>query len=337
MTQKELTEETLLSARTTRYGIKQLESVGVIETAPSLSDARQTCYGLTTASETGTEYATDALVEAEWVVDRLGAFADEDPALRLVEVDADPNSYEEAHVPGAIGFTWDEDLVGQTKRGLPERSAFETLLGEHGITDESTVVLYGDESNWFAAYAYWLFTYYGHDDLYLLNGGRNYWLANDFETTTDVPSYTPREYRARGPFEHVRAVRRDVEEALTGGKRLIDVRNEEEYTGAELAPPGKEVTAQVGGHIPGAIHVAWSETVGDDGRFKSRSDLAALFRDRNVTEDGEFIVYCRLGERSALAWFVLSELLGYDDVSNYDGSWTEWGNLVDAPVETPES
>ncbi|GGL46199.1 sulfurtransferase [Halocalculus aciditolerans] len=280
------------------------------------------------------DYANDVLVSADWVEARLDDFASDDDDLRLVEVDVDTEAYDEAHAPGAIGFNWETQLQDQTQRDILEKQDFEALLGEHGISEDSTVVLYGDNSNWFAAYTYWQFKYYGHEDVKLLDGGRDYWLEEGYETTDEVPEYSSVNYTARGPFEGIRAYRDDVEKAVDRGVPLVDVRSPEEYSGEILAPPGLQETAQRGGHVPGAKNVSWAATVQDDGRFKSKEDLADLYEAEGVTNDQEVVAYCRIGERSSIAWFALHELLGYDDVTNYDGSWTEWGNLVDAPIET---
>ena len=278
--------------------------------------------------------ANDVLVSPDWVASRLDGFQSDDPSLRLVEVDLNPAFYDAGHVPGAVGFDWRSELRHQQRCDLPSQAAFETLLGEHGITNDSTVVVYGDSSNWFAAHFYWLLTYYGHDDVSLLDGGRQYWVESDRPTTTGDPSYTPRSYATGGTFEDVRAYRDDVERAIDSDNPLVDVRLPEEYEGAVVAPPGVEEWAQRGGHVPGAVNVVWAKSVHPDGRFKSREELAALYRRHGVTDDGTVIVYCRIGERSSLTWFVLSELLGFRSVQNYDGSWTEWGNLIGAPVET---
>ncbi|WP_137286496.1 sulfurtransferase [Halorussus salinisoli] len=281
-----------------------------------------------------TEYANDVLVSADWVENHLDEFQSDDPEYRLVEVDVDTEAYDEAHAPGAIGFNWETQLQDQTQRDILEKDDFEDLLGSHGITEDSTVVLYGDNSNWFAAYAYWQFKYYGHDDVRLLDGGRDYWLENDYPTTDEVPEFSEQTYEAGGPRESIRAYRDDVEKAIDRGVPLVDVRSPEEYSGEVLAPPGLQETAQRGGHIPGARNISWAAVTNDDGTFKTRDELEDLYADEDIDGDGTTVAYCRIGERSSVAWFALHELLGYDDTVNYDGSWTEWGNLVDAPIET---
>ncbi|UPM42600.1 sulfurtransferase [Halocatena salina] len=278
------------------------------------------------------DYAKDVLVSADWVEDNLDAFQDDDPAYRLVEVDVDTEAYSDGHAPGAIGFNWETQLQDQTRRDLLSKEDFESLLGEHGISNDSTVVLYGDNSNWFAAYTYWQFKYYGHDDVRLLDGGRDYWLDNDYPLTEEEPDFSEQDYTASEPDESIRAYRSDVEAALDDSVPLVDVRSPEEFSGEILAPAGLQETAQRGGHIPGASNVSWAAVVQDDGRFKSAEELRELYADEDI-EDEEIIAYCRIGERSSIAWFALHELLGYDEAVNYDGSWTEWGNLVDAPIE----
>ncbi|WP_227352902.1 sulfurtransferase [Haladaptatus salinisoli] len=280
------------------------------------------------------DYAKDVLVTADWVEEHLDEFQSDDSEYRLVEVDVDTEAYDDAHAPGAVGFNWETQLQDQTQRDILEKDDFEELLGSHGITEDSTVVLYGDNSNWFAAYTYWQFKYYGHRDVRLLDGGRDYWLESDYPTTDEVPEFSEQNYDARGPFEGIRAYRDDVEKAIDRGVPLVDVRSPEEFSGEVLAPPGLQETAQRGGHIPGASNVSWAATVNDDGTFKSAEELRDLYESEGVTNDQEVVAYCRIGERSSIAWFALSELLGYDNVVNYDGSWTEWGNLVDAPIET---
>jgi thiosulfate/3-mercaptopyruvate sulfurtransferase len=279
-------------------------------------------------------YAKDVLVSPEFVTDRLDEFQSDDPEYRLVEVDVDTEAYDEAHAPGAIGFNWETQLQDPTTRDILDKEDFETLLGDHGISEDSTVVIYGDNSNWFASYTYWQFKYYGHDDVRLLNGARDYWLENDYPVTDEVPEYPAVEYEARGPFESIRAYRDDVDHAIDQDLPLVDVRSPEEFSGEILAPPGLNETAQRGGHIPGASNISWADTVNDDGTFKSAEELESIYADYDIDGSETTVAYCRIGERSSIAWFALHELLGYDEVVNYDGSWTEWGNLVGAPIET---
>lgn len=278
------------------------------------------------------DYANDVLVSPEWLSRRLDDVRSDDPSLRLVEVDVDPDFYDHEHVPGAIGFDWNSQLRHRTRHDIPSPEAFEELLGSHGIGDDSTVVVYGDNSNWFAAHFYWQLTYYGHQDVYLLDGGREHWLESGRETTPEVPEFTPTTFTTSGPYEHVRARREEVRRAIDDGTVLLDVRMVEEYDGTIVSPPGITETARRGGHIPGAVNVLWSENLGEDRRFKPREELEAVYRDHGVTGENAVVAYCRIGERSSLSWFVLSELLGYESVKNYDGSWTEWGNMVGAPV-----
>ncbi|MBV0902995.1 sulfurtransferase [Haloarcula salina] len=282
----------------------------------------------------GTPYANDVLVSPEWVAERLDALRTDDPATRLVEVDLNTDFYDDGHIPGAVGFDWGTQLRHEQRCGLPEPDTFERLLGTHGIGTDTTVVVYGDNSNWFAAHFYWLLSYYGHADAYLLDGGREHWIESGRPTTTAVPTFTRRSYTVSGPFDRVRAYREDVERALDRPTALVDVRLPEEYGGSLLAPPGMVESARRGGHVPGAVNVVWSANLRPDGRFKSRDDLEALYRSHGVTPDDDVIVYCRIGERSSLTWFALSELLGYPGVRNYDGSWTEWGNMVAVPIAT---
>jgi thiosulfate/3-mercaptopyruvate sulfurtransferase len=279
-------------------------------------------------------YANDVLVSAEWVAERLDSIQSDDPSLRLVEVDLNTDFYEEGHVPGAVGFDWHSQLRHRRRRDLPSPSAFGELLATHGIDNDSTIVVYGDNSNWFAAHFYWLLSYYGHEDVYLLDGGREYWVESDRPTSTTVPSYTARTYTTSGTFEDIRAYREDVRRAIESDNSLVDVRLPEEYDGTLVAPPGIDEWAQRAGHIPGAVNVVWSENLEPDGRFRAREALEELYRQHGITDDGSVIAYCRIGERSSLTWFVLSELLGFQSVQNYDGSWTEWGNLVGVPIET---
>jgi thiosulfate/3-mercaptopyruvate sulfurtransferase len=276
------------------------------------------------------DYAKDVLVDTQWVEDHL-----DDPGIRIVEVDENPALYAEAHIPGAVGFDWKADLQDQVKRDFLGPEDFGALFGSRGISDEHTIVLYGDRNNWFAAYTYWYLKYYGHDDVKLMNGPREKWIAEGRPTTAEVPSHAAATFTAREGDEAIRAKRDEVLGALGSQTRLVDVRSPQEFAGELIAMPGYEQEgAQRGGHIPGASSVPWAQAVQEDGTFKSRDDLETLYADKGVLSDGDpVIAYCRIGERSAHTWFVLHELLGRDDVKNYDGSWTEWGNLVDVPIE----
>ncbi|MFB6177052.1 MAG: sulfurtransferase, partial [Halobaculum sp.] len=234
----------------------------------------------------------------------------------------------------AIGFNWETDLQDQTQRDVLKKEDFEALNADHGISEDSTVVLYGDNSNWFAAYTYWQYKYFGHDDVRLLDGGREYWVENDYPLTEEVPEFSETTYEADDPDESIRAYRGDVEDAIDAGTPLVDVRSPEEYSGEILAPPGLQETAQRGGHIPGARNISWASVTNDDGTFKTQEELEDLYEDVLAEGEDEIVAYCRIGERSSVAWFALHELVGADQTVNYDGSWTEWGNLVRAPIET---
>ncbi len=275
-------------------------------------------------------YANDVLVETDWVADHL-----DDDSIRIVEVDENPALYAEAHIPGAIGFDWKEDLQDQVKRDFLDREAFGELMGSRGISNEHTIVLYGDRNNWFAAYTYWYFLYYGHDKVKLINGPREKWIGEDRETSTDVPDYGATTFSAQPGDEAIRALREEVFAALEADTNLVDVRSPQEYSGELISMAGYEQEgAQRGGHIPGAASVPWAQAVNEDGTFKSAEELRELYSSKGVIEDGKpIIAYCRIGERSAHTWFVLHELLGEGDVKNYDGSWTEWGNMVAVPIE----
>jgi len=283
------------------------------------------------------DYAKDVLVSADWVEDRLDEFQSDDSDLRLVEVDVDTELYDESHAPGAIGFNWETDLQDQVERDVLSKEAFAETMGAAGISEDSTVVLYGDNANWFAAYTYWQFKYYGHDDVRLLDGGRDYWVENDYPLTDEEPDFSAVEYEASGPRESIRAYREDVENAIERGLPLVDVRSPEEFSGEVLAPPGLQETAQRGGHIPGASNISWAAVTNDDGRFKTADEIKELYGAEGIDGDETTVAYCRIGERSSVAWFALHELAGYDDAINYDGSWTEWGNLVGAPIEKGEA
>ena len=275
------------------------------------------------------DYASDVLVETDWVQDHL-----EGDDIRVVEVDENPALYAEAHIPGAIGFDWRKELQDQVKRDFLGPEDFGELMGSRGISNDHTVVLYGDRNNWFAAYTYWYFLYYGHDKVKLMNGPREKWIEEGRETSTEVPSYEPQEFEAEGPDNDLRARRDEVLDALDEDTKLVDVRSPQEYSGELIAMAGYEQEgAQRSGHIPGAASVPWAQAVNEDGTFKSKEELEELYRSKGVLDGDRIIAYCRIGERSAHTWFVLHELLGKDDVKNYDGSWTEWGSLVDVPIE----
>jgi len=276
------------------------------------------------------EYAKDVLVTTDWLADHLG-----DSGLVAAEVDENTDLYEEGHIPGAVKLHWKDDLQDNLVRDVVSKDEFERLMGARGIGNDTTVVLYGDKNNWFAAYAYWYLKVYGHADVRLLDGGRQKWIEESRELTTDLPSPAPVSYTAQDRDETIR-VRRDVVRATlhTDGVALVDVRSPQEYAGELMAPPGYEQEgASRTGHIPGAQSIPWATAVRDDGTFKSADELSGIYGGKGVTPDKEIHAYCRIGERSAHTWFVLRELLGYENVKNYDGSWTEWGNLVDVPIE----
>jgi thiosulfate/3-mercaptopyruvate sulfurtransferase len=275
------------------------------------------------------DYAKDVLVDTQWVEDHLN-----DDSIRIVEVDENPALYAEAHIPGAIGFDWRRDLQDQVKRDFLGPEEFGELFGSRGVSNDHTVVLYGDRNNWFAAYTYWYLQYYGHTNVKLMNGPREKWISEGRPTSSDLPTYTPQRFTAQQGDAAIRAKRDEVLAALGEDRRLVDVRSPQEYSGELIAMAGYEQEgAQRSGHIPGAASVPWAQAVKEDGTFKSADELRELYGSKGVIDGSPIIAYCRIGERSAHTWFVLHELLGQGDVKNYDGSWTEWGNMVGVPIE----
>jgi thiosulfate/3-mercaptopyruvate sulfurtransferase len=276
------------------------------------------------------DYAKDVLVDTQWVENHLG-----DDSVRIVEVDENPGLYAEAHIPGTIGFDWKRDLQDQVKRDFLGPAEFGELFGSRGISSDHTIILYGDRNNWFAAYTYWYLKYYGHDNVKLMNGPREKWISEGRPTSSDVPSYEAQQFSAQAPDDSIRAVRDEVLGTLGQSTKLVDVRSPQEFSGELIAMAGYEQEgAQRAGHIPGAASVPWAQAVKEDGTFKSADELQELYSAKGVIDGSNpIIAYCRIGERSAHTWFVLHELLGRDDVKNYDGSWTEWGNLVNVPIE----
>ncbi|MBI2104854.1 MAG: sulfurtransferase [Candidatus Omnitrophica bacterium] len=271
------------------------------------------------------------LVSTDWVAQHLS-----DPAIRIVEVDVDTKAYGEGHVPNAVGWAWDTQLCDTLRRDIIPKAKFEQLMAESGIGTATPVILYGDNNNWFAAWAFWQLKVYGHKDVRLMDGGRKKWIAEGRELTTEVPKPARASYKAQEPDTSIRAFLPEVMKASSArAAQLVDVRSPQEFSGEILAPPGLPETCQRGGHVPGAANIPWAKACNDDGTFKGVEELRALYGGAGITGKQPVIAYCRIGERSSHTWFVLKHLLGYSNVKNYDGSWTEWGNLVAAPVEKP--
>jgi thiosulfate/3-mercaptopyruvate sulfurtransferase len=270
------------------------------------------------------------LVDTAWLGDHLN-----DPSIRIIESDEDPLLYAIGHIPGAVQVDWFTTLQHPVRRDFLTRQQFEEVASQIGITNDTTVIFYGDKSNWFACYALWIFQYYGHKNVKILNGGRIKWEQEKRSLVKEVPAYAKTKYTAKDADPTIRAFRDEVLQHSTSKKALVDVRSPKEYSGELTHMPNyPQEGATRGGHIPGAASIPWSQAVNEaDATFKTTEELTALYEGKNIKSDGEVIAYCRIGERSSLTWFVLKYLLGYPKVKNYDGSWTEWGNLVDAPIE----
>ena len=274
----------------------------------------------------------ESIVETDWVAEHMN-----DAGVVLVEVDVDTAAYDQGHIPGAVGWNWTTQLNDTLTRDIPSRDQMEALLGSAGITPDTAIVLYGDNNNWFATYAFWQLKMYGHKDVRIINGGRVKWTKESRELTTDIPSPTPTTYPITGNDVSLRATRDEMLDIARGGAGIpmVDVRSPDEFSGKLLAPPAlPQEGSQRGGHIPGATNIPWLSAVNEgDGTFKSAAELRQVYGDKGITGDTETVTYCRIGERSSHTWFVLTQILGYERVKNYDGSWTEYGSIVGAPIE----
>ncbi len=281
-----------------------------------------------------TSYAhPETLVSTSWVAEHA-----HDSKVRVVEVDVNTAAYDEGHVPGAIGWAWNTQLCDTVRRDILSKNQFEALMSQAGIAPDTTVVLYGDNNNWFAAWAFWQLKIYGHKDARIMNGGRKKWLEEQRELSTDKPSYPATQYKVALQDLSLRTFLPAVQAASnTASAKLVDVRSPQEFTGEILAPPGLAETCQRGGHIPGARSIPWGKACNEDGTFKTFDELKALYAGEGIDGSKPVITYCRIGERSSHSWFVLKYLLGLPNITNYDGSWTEWGNLVGVPVEKGEA
>jgi thiosulfate/3-mercaptopyruvate sulfurtransferase len=286
------------------------------------------------AMSTEAAYANPAaLVSTDWVAAHLT-----DPQVRLLEVDVDTTAYERGHIHGAVGINWTTELGDPIRRDIPSPAAFERLMAQSGVTNDTHLVFYGDNNNWFAAFAYWVAKIYGHSQASLMNGGRKKWELEGRELVTEAPHVSATTYRASEPDFGLRAYLNDVLSVIEGGRlaaALVDVRSPAEFTGEIIAPPGLPETAQRRGHIPGAENIPWAQAANEDGTFKTPDQLLQLYQARGITPDKPVIAYCRIGERSSHTWFVLKELLGYSNVRNYDGSWTEYGSVIGVPITNP--
>jgi len=270
-----------------------------------------------------------ALVSTQWVADHLN-----DSNVRLLEVDVDTSAYGQGHIPGAVGINWTTQLGDPIRRDIPSREAWEKLMRESGVSNDTRLIFYGDNNNWFAAFAYWVSKIYGHQNAALMNGGRKKWELESRQLTTDEPRAAAGSYSAREADKTLRAFLGDVLERPSS-TALVDVRSPAEFNGEVIAPPGMTETAQRAGHVPGANNIPWAQAANEDGTFKSVEELRSLYGGKGVTQDKDVIAYCRIGERSSHTWFVLKELLGFSNVKNYDGSWTEYGSVVGVPIENP--